>query len=276
MLTMKEILLYAVTAGFSFIVIALNMMSALMAGSDLGTDVLLAFGFIYEWFLLIMLILKSGLVRKEYNAGHIRFARKLLGAAETVYVVIMLHILLSLPRVLVFFYNAANEPLRALKNALFFPWLYDYYITKLGYTEPHNMAFAWILPGAVATTVLIYIAISRFHTAKKLAAFLEYRPKKQQENVFKRETDFEEAASKEKQPKLLEEPADDELIPDEEEFQRHLRQIALLSRNCDPIQLWECPHCGSLNPDGSGRCEFCGADRENKAFSEPRKEENDD
>lgn len=260
MLTMKEILLYAVTAAFTFTVIALNMMSALMFGSDMGTDVILALVFIYEWFLLIMVILKSGLVRKEYNAGHIRFARKLLGAAETVYVVIMLHVLISMPRVVVFFYNAADDPLRALKNALFFPWLYDHYITKLGYVEPQNMAFAWILPSTIATTALMYITIIRFLKARKLAAFLEHRPEKKQENLFKQETDLEEAAPKEEQPKLLEEPSEDELIPDGEDFQRQLQQISAAIPAPEPKQQRECPLCGWMNdPDGE-QCSFCGGE----------------
>ena len=62
----------------------------------------------------------------------------------------------------------------------------------------------------------------------------------------------------------------DETIPDEEEFQRHLQRISILSHNDDPVQLWECSFCGSLNPDGSRRCDFCGAD------CEQRKEDNDE
>ena len=56
----------------------------------------------------------------------------------------------------------------------------------------------------------------------------------------------------------------DEAVPGEEEFQRHLQQIALLNHNADPVRLWECPFCGSLNPDGSGRCEFCGGAADGK------------
>lgn len=278
MITMKKMALYFFTAIFSFTVIIANIQSV---GYDFSTDLILALVFVYEAVLLIMALIKSGKVRKNYDPQHLKSARKLLGAAETVYVVILLNMLICFPRVVAFFGNAANDPLRALKNALFFPWLYDYLVPKTGFVEPSNMAFAWILSFTVATTVLMYIAISKFYKAKKLAIFLENRPKKKQQgNMFQTNTDVEDASIPEKQTELFEEfseadfipnkeidfiPNEEaDLVPDEEEFKRHLHQISDLNAadsRTDKEQR-ECPLCGSINNAEDKQCSFCGAELE--------------
>ena len=268
MITTKKMLLYLVTVGFCFFLLANNIMGG---GIDSSSDLILAYVFIYEAFLSIMVIIKSGKVRKYYDPKHLKFARKLLGAAETVYVIILLYELMAIPRIIIFFYNAADDPLRALKNALFIPWLYDYLVPKTGYVETANMAFAWILSCTAGTTVLMYIAISKFYKAKKLAIFLENRPKKKQQgNVFQPNT--EDTAIPEKQTELFEvseetEPIqyeEAELIPDEEEFKQHIHHISDLNAvgcRTDKEQR-ECPLCGSVNNAEDKQCSFCGAELE--------------
>ena len=70
----------------------------------------------------------------------------------------------------------------------------------------------------------------------------------------------EETAETELPYENMSDPASlpDETVPDEETFQRYLRQISLLNRSHEPAQLWECPFCGSLNPADSESCNFCG------------------
>lgn len=229
MIRLREMMLYFATAAFTFFLVSFNMWNINEGGSDQGTDSILALIFIYETALLVMSIIKNGRVRENYDPEHLRFARKLLRAAETVYVVIVLHIILSFPRIVVFFYTAKEEPLRALKNALFIPWVLELFSRKTGYVESRNMAFAWILAFLLAITVLMYIAISKYYNAKKLAALLENRSKKNRGNVFQTQADIEEAAMSEKQtepPELSEVAEEADLIPDEEEFRKHLHQIS--------------------------------------------------
>lgn len=258
MIRLKEMMLYFATAAFTFFLISLNMRNINEGrGSDLGTDSILALIFIYETALLVMTIIRSGIVREKYNPDHLRFTRKLLRAAETVYLVILLHIIFSFPRIVVFFYIAKKEPLRALKNALFIPWVFELFSYKTGYVETRNMACAWILAFLLAVTVLMYIAISKYYNAKKLAALLENRPKKNRGNVFQTQADIEEAAISEKQtelPKLFEVAEDADLIPDEEEFRKHLHQISDLgftesSSDKKQPKLIEAAENVDLNPD---------------------------
>ena len=54
-----------------------------------------------------------------------------------------------------------------------------------------------------------------------------------------------------------------ELVPDEEDFQRHMRQISIANPAPETVQLWECSYCGSLNSAENEQCEFCGAEHEN-------------
>lgn len=276
-MTLKKMILYLITVTLSFFAITMGMQSTMAEGYDLGIDVILAFVFIFEVVLLIMVIIKSGKVKKYYDPQHLKFAQKLLGAAETVYVVILLNILISFPRVFAFFRNAANEPLRALINALLFPWLYTYFTTH----GVGKMACAWILTWIVAMTVLMFFAISKFNQAKKIAIFLENRPKKKQGNVFQTETDTEDTAIPEKQTELFEvfEETDSatmeeaetasmeavDLIPDEEEFKKHLHQISDLNAADDSLNdkgQRECPFCGSINNREDKQCSFCGVELE--------------
>ena len=188
---------------------------------------------------------------------------------------------MSFPRLIVFFYNAAREPLRALKKALFIPWVYDYIVPKTGYVELSNMALAWVLLFMAGTTVLLYFAISKFYKAKKLAIFLDNRPKKQQQgNAFQTITDMENGAVPKKQEELFEvaeeknviyEKADvvayeeADLIPDEEEFKQHIHQIYDLKNAADSQiakEQRECPFCGSVNNAEDKQCGFCGAELE--------------
>lgn len=270
MMTMKKMALYSLTAFLCFMVSIANIHST-MAGEDCGTDLILALVFVYEAVLLIMVLIKSGKVRKYYDSQHLKFAQKLLGVAETVYVVILLNMLICIPRAVAFLVNAAKEPLRALKNALFFPWLYDYFKSS----SVDNMAFAWILSCTVATTVFMFFAISKFYKAKKLAIFLDNRPtKKQERNVFQMNTDRETVP--ERQGELFEMAEDNsviyenadveeaELIPDEEEFKQHIHQISDLNPVNDQTvkEQRECPLCGSLNNLEDKQCSFCGAELE--------------
>lgn len=50
-----------------------------------------------------------------------------------------------------------------------------------------------------------------------------------------------------------------ELVPDEEDFQRHMQHISIANPPPEPKQLWECQYCGSLNSAENEQCEFCGA-----------------
>lgn len=81
------------------------------------------------------------------------------------------------------------------------------------------------------------------------------------ENEEKEETEEKETDSREiPEVSLL----FDDTVPDEEEFQQHLQKISLTNHISEPVQLWECPFCGSLNTEGSEQCEFCGTDHKSK------------
>lgn len=54
----------------------------------------------------------------------------------------------------------------------------------------------------------------------------------------------------------------DEIVPTEKESDRHSQKIAIQKPLPEPIQLWECPCCGSLNPIDCRKCDFCGFESE--------------
>ena len=60
----------------------------------------------------------------------------------------------------------------------------------------------------------------------------------------------------------------DDTVPDEKDFNRHMRQVSIINHVSEPTQLWECPFCGSLNTEGSEQCDFCGVAQQRKEDSD--------
>lgn len=56
-----------------------------------------------------------------------------------------------------------------------------------------------------------------------------------------------------------------DLIPDEEEFKKHIHQISGLNAAADSLNdkgQRECPFCGSINNAEDKQCGFCGVELE--------------
>ena len=249
-------ILYGITAIFYFLMIG----SDIYGGSvNVGSFILNRCPlYIVEAVLLSILYIRSRKTPEQFNGVYFKNTVRFKQAADTCFMMIIIVTVFAVGElipVIVYlsndiFHGAANGPLA-------------------------------LLPITGVTSALHFFVARKFYRLEEQNELLKPPPPEEDDFyafIHSNDAQQEETAETEPSPEDMPDVTDlsDEAVPDGEELQRHLRQIALLSRNCDPIQLWECPLCGSLNSDGSGRCEFCGADRENKAFSEQRKEENDD
>lgn len=189
----------------------------------------------------------------KYNEEHFQRTEKIFAAAETCFVLIV---------IVAGFSVVAMVPIFVFKPKNVFE---------------HGAANGLLVLLLITALVFLFYTIvtKRFDLVKKKRAEIQrplgekpadffafsFSADKKQEETAPADT----ADISENMPEVTE--LFDETVPDEEEFQRHLQQIALLNHNAEPVQLWECPYCGSLNPDDSGQCGFCGADRDNN-FSE--------
>ena len=227
MLKQWEIPLYGLTAFFCVFVDDLRILLAIV---------------IVDAALLFIVWVRCRKLLKEFDSDRYFSTKKLLDAAETCFVMTVIFAVFSLVRM---GYYMIFQPESFFAGGL---WL--------GY-------LVQILP-SVGLLVFFHLTGARLLQVQRQKSYIDHPPSEKLEDFYA----FIHSADKEEDKPAAEMPdaSDmlDELIPDEEEFNRHLRQIAAANPPQEPKQLWECPLCGSMNPADSGQCDFCGTDRENK------------
>ena len=219
--------------------------------------VVLGFGVVDAVLLCIALIQCRRLLRRFNNERYVA-AKKLLSAAEICFTMTAIVAGISLVRMA---FYMIFLPKSFFSGTL---WL-DYLLQVLF---------------ALGLLLFFHYTKGSFIEVEKKKSLMDRPPSEKLEDFFafintpKNEEDEEQTVFAEKEEKWKEpvyeeqEPPDfsvilDDTIPDEEDFQAHLQKITLARRISEPVELWECPLCGSLNPTDSLQCDICGANHEN-------------
>lgn len=227
MLKQWEIPLYGLTAVFCAFVDDLRVLLAIV---------------IVDAALLFIVSVRCGRLLKRFDNDRYFSTKKLLEAAETCFVMTVIFAVFSLVRMA---YYMIFQP-----DIFFAGGLWLGYLVR-------------ILP-SVGLLVFFHLASARLLQVQRQKSFIDHPPSERLEDFY---AFIHSADKKENKPTTKMPDASDmldELIPDAEEFNRHLRQIAAANPPQEPKQLRECPFCGSMNPADSSQCDFCGIDYENK------------
>lgn len=117
-----------------------------------------------------------------------------------------------------------------------------------------------LLAFTALTWVIFSITSSKYHKVIKQKAESDHPPSVKLEDFYA----FIHSADETEEPPDVEMPDAssllEETVPSEEEFQRHMQQIANQNQTSEPKPLKECPFCGALNLNDSEQCSICGAE----------------
>lgn len=230
-----EMVLYFVTAFFCAFVDDLRILLAIVLADAL---------------MLLITRLMCGRLLRNFDMERYVNAKKLLGAAETCFVMTAIFAGFSLIRMA--FYM------------IFTPKDFFSGTLWLGY-------LVQILP-ALGLWIFCHRTRGALTEVEKKKSYIDSPPSEKLDDFYafsnippkEEDEEKEEEEDEKKEPACEEMPAvsllADDTIPDEEEFHRHIQQISLINHVSEPAQLRECPFCGSLNSDESQQCDFCGAE----------------
>ena len=181
---------------------------------------------------------------KDFDDDRYLSARKLLSISETCFVMVIIFMVFSLVRMA---YYMVFQPNYFFAGGLWFVYLIQ------------------ILPTALLW-VFFHCTSAKLLQVQRQKSLIDNPPLMNQEEFFAfSNTANAEDKSEEELPDTEMPDASallDELVPDEEDFKRHLQQISDQAPPNAPQQeqLWECPFCGFMNLSDSGQCDFCGAE----------------
>lgn len=244
-----EYALYGITIVYSFVIAGTSMGTTVYVGGYLAQR---AGFYIAEVLLLLIGWIRCDRLNSKFDFDYFRRTEKIFEAAETVFVLIgivtvisvvaMVPIFLFLPKN-VFEHGAANGLLASLPVVGLIFALYLIVVNKFNMVVRQKEEAKRPLG----------------ETPEEFFAFSTGTEKKRKEASDHTPVEMPDASE------ML-----DDTIPDEEDFQRHLQMISLMSHVSEPAQLWECLYCGSLNSADSEQCDFCGAGHESKGPDESK------
>lgn len=228
MLKKLEPVLYVLTVMYCFVI----------SGSGMGdtSDVISfiaqrALFYVIEGGLLVMAAIRCGRLFSRFDNDSFKAAEKIFEAADCCFVMIAIVTVFAVVQTVPIFIFLPARILGGAANGMF------------------------LLLALTALMFVFYTIITkRFDLLRKKKGEIEHPLSEKTEDFFA----FIHSAD-EKEQSVCEDMLD-EMVPDEEDFLRHIRQISATNPTPGQKQLWECPFCGSQNPADSRQCSFCGAD----------------
>lgn len=195
--------------------------------------------------LLTIVFIRCGKLLKKYDSDYFERTEKLLHAAETCFVLVIV--------VTVFAVVGAIPTFIMLPKKVFFEGSAAGLFALLGLTG--------------VTWAFHYVTSNQYHKVIKQREETEHPLGEKTEDFYAFIHGLDEKHEEDADPVEMPDVSSllDESVPDEDEFNRHLQIITLMSHVSDPAELWECPLCGSLNSADSEQCDFCGGELNRKA-----------
>lgn len=225
-----EYVLYGFTVIFCFI-----QASGYYAGDILWYIQARSVFYAAEVLLLVIVIIRCSNPLSKSDDDYFKTTGKVYHAAEVCFVMIAIVTVISV---------ASLIPIFLFLPSYIFEYSYANGLFVLLLMTGATLGF-YIFTGSIYDKVKKYRGEKRYPLSEKTEDFYA----------------FIHSADEKEQPDREEMPASllDEIVPGEEDFQRHLQQISALNTASEQKELWECPYCGSQNPADGEQCNFCGA-----------------
>lgn len=228
-----ELILYGLTVVYCFIISGAGMGDTSHVGSFLAQRALF---YIAQAVLLVIAAIRCRRLFSRYDEDYVRMTQKIFDAVECCFVMIAIVSVFGIVEIIPIFVFLPGRIFDGAANGLLA-----------------------LLLLTVLTFVFYNIVTSRFHTVKKQKWKIKSSQSENPDSFFAFIHSADEKRNKSAEKNFA--PLFDDLVPDEEDFRRHLQQISVINPTAEPNQLWECPRCGAVNSMNSLQCDFCGADR---------------
>lgn len=230
-----ELILYVLTVLYCFIISGTGMGDTGHVDSYLAKRALF---YIIEAGLLVMAAIRCRRLLSRYDEDYFRSTQKLFDAVERCFV----------PIAIVSVFGVVEM----IPIVVFLP-------SRISDGAANGLVVLLLLTGL--TFVLYNIVTSRFYMVKKQRWKITHSKSESLEDFFS----FIHSSERQKEPatEKMSDPLIDDLVPDEEDFRRHLQRISGTNTNppAESKQPWECHCCGTTNRTDSLQCMLCGADR---------------
>lgn len=234
-----EMVLYFLTALFCVFVDDLRILLAIVLADAL---------------MLLIVRLNCRNLLKSFDMERYVDTKKLLGAAETCFIMAAIFAAFSLVRMA---FYMIFQPKYFFSGTLWLGYLIQ------------------ILP-ALGLWIFFHRTSGALVEVEKKKSYIDSPPSEKLDDFYAfsniPQEEEEEEKEEEKETDSREIPdvslLFDDTVPDEKDFNRHMRQVSIINHVSEPAQLWECPFCGSLNTEGSEQCDFCGVAQQRKEDSD--------